>query len=89
MYDEGFDVEVDHRHPSVSRDYGIMLCMEDLEQCLVWLRRPIPSTLRTNTICAPSSSLILLLSRLPLCLILLGEGLFKLGEAVMHHMPPG
>ena len=29
------------RHPSVSRDYGIMLCMEVLEQCFVWLRRPI------------------------------------------------
>ena len=29
------------RHPSVSKDYGTMLCMEDLEQRLVWLRRPI------------------------------------------------
>ena len=29
------------RHPSVSRDYGNVLCMEELEQCLVWLRRPV------------------------------------------------
>ena len=29
------------RHPSVSTDYGNVLWMEDLEQCLVWLRRPI------------------------------------------------
>ena len=29
------------RHPSVSKDYGNVLCMEDLEQRLVWLRRPI------------------------------------------------
>ena len=29
------------RHPSVSKDYGSVLCMEGLEQRLVWLRRPI------------------------------------------------
>ena len=29
------------RHPSVSKDYGSVLCMEDLEQRLVLLRRPI------------------------------------------------
>ena len=29
------------RHPSVSKDYGNVLCIEDLEQHLVWLRRPI------------------------------------------------
>ena len=29
------------RHPSVLRDYDNMLCIEDLEQNLVWLRRPI------------------------------------------------
>ena len=29
------------RHPSLSEDYGNALCMEDLEQHLMWLGRPI------------------------------------------------
>ena len=29
------------RHPSISRDYGNLLCMENVEQRLMWLRRPI------------------------------------------------
>ena len=80
------------RHPSVSRDYGNAHCMEDLEQRLVWLRWTIQewhSTLKTNTICPLSSSLIWLVWALPLCLGLLDKGLFKLGEAVMQCLPPG
>ena len=52
-------------------------------------RVTIPSTLKTNTVCPLSSSLILLLSGLPLCLGLLDKGLFKLGEAMLHRLPPG
>ena len=53
------------------------------------LKVTIPSTLKTNTIYTLSSSLIMLVSGLPLCLGLLDKGLSKLGEAVMHHLPPG
>ena len=49
------------------------------------LRVSIPSTLKTNTICPLSSSLILLVSGLPLFFILLDKGLFKLGG---HDAPP-
>ena len=52
------------------------------------LRVTITSTLKTNTVCPLSSSLVLLVSGLPLCLSLLDKGLFKLGEAVMHCLPP-
>ena len=52
-------------------------------------RVTIPSTLKKNPICPLSFSLICLLSGLPLCLGLLNKGLFKLGEAVLHGLPPG
>ena len=48
-------------------------------------RVTIPSTWKTNPICA----LVLQLSGLPLCLSLLDKGFFKMGEVVMHHLPPG
>ena len=47
-------------------------------------RMTILSTLKTNAICPLSSSLILLLLWLPLCLSLLDKGLFKLGKAAEH-----
>ena len=46
-------------------------------------RVTMPSTLRTNTISPLSSSLILLVSGLPLCLGLLDKGLFE-----VHNVPP-
>ena len=48
------------------------------------LRGTASSTQRTNTVRLLSSSLILLLSGLPLRLSLLDKGLFKMGEAVMQ-----
>ena len=52
-------------------------------------RVTIPSTLKTNTICPLTSSLILLVLGLPLCLGLLNKGLCKLGEAMLHCLRPG
>ena len=73
------------RHPSVLGDYSNMLRIEILEQCLVWLRRPIQgwqSLPHWRQI--QSSCLILLVLGLPLCLNLLDEGLFELGDAVIE-----
>ena len=81
------------RHPSVSRDYGNVLWMEDLEQRLVWLRRPIwewqslPHWRKIQSVL--SSFLILLVSGQSFCLGLLDKCLFKMGEAMMHRLPPG
>ena len=47
-------------------------------------RVTIPSTLKTNIICPLSSSLILLVSGLPLCLCLLNKCVFKLGQAMLY-----
>ena len=52
-------------------------------------RVTIPSTLKINTINPLSSSLVLLVLGLALCLGLLDKGLFKMGESVMYRLPPG
>ena len=76
------------RHPSVcalNRGLGTTSHVAEKANSRV----TIPSTLKTNTICPLSSSLIWLLPGLPLCLGLLNKCLFKLGEAMMQHQLPG